>query len=142
MPRAVVRAAQGPGGPRAPFPRTTAPSRTLFLLHGITGNHTGLVSESPIGRWAEERGLAVVMPPGYNAMTAARGTSAASRPWPPCEAAKVAPPRKRSAAKPRASQAGASTAQLEKPGSTTSHKQDVRKTIHSYQAIGITVPRG
>lgn len=64
---AAVTADPAAGWDRSPYPRTSAPYRTLFLLHGITGNHTDLVSESPIRRWAEERGLAVVMPSGYNA---------------------------------------------------------------------------
>lgn len=52
---------------RVPYPRPCAPFRTLFLLHGISGNHTDWVSESRIRRWAEERNIAVVLPSGYNA---------------------------------------------------------------------------
>ena len=39
---------------------------TLYLLHGLLGNHTDWVSNTRIQRWAEERGLAVVMPSGDN----------------------------------------------------------------------------
>ncbi len=52
---------------RTPYPAPKAPFRTLYLLHGITGNHTDLVSETRIRTWAEQRGIAVVMPSGYNA---------------------------------------------------------------------------
>ncbi len=50
-----------------PYPSAHAPFKTLYLLHGISGNHTDMISESRIRSWAEERGLAVVMPSGYNA---------------------------------------------------------------------------
>ena len=50
-----------------PYPRRRGPFRTLFLLHGISGNHTDLISESRIRHWAEQRNLAVIMPSGYNA---------------------------------------------------------------------------
>lgn len=40
--------------------------RTLYLLHGILGNHTDWVSGTRIQRWAEEKNLAVVMPAGEN----------------------------------------------------------------------------
>ena len=39
---------------------------TLYLLHGLLGSHTDWVSNTRIQRWAEERGLAVVMPSGDN----------------------------------------------------------------------------
>lgn len=39
---------------------------TLYLLHGLLGNHTDWVSNTRIQQWAEERGLAVVMPSGDN----------------------------------------------------------------------------
>ena len=52
---------------QAPYPRRRGPFRTLVLLHGITGNHTDLIAESRIRRWAEDRQIAVVMPSGYNA---------------------------------------------------------------------------
>lgn len=39
---------------------------TLYLLHGLLGNYTDWVSNTRIQRWAEERGLAVVMPSGDN----------------------------------------------------------------------------
>ena len=48
-------------------PRTQAPFKTLFLLHGISGNHADWISESRIRAWAEQRNLAVIMPSGYNA---------------------------------------------------------------------------
>lgn len=50
-----------------PYPAPKAPFKTLYLLHGITGNHTDLVSETRIRAWAEQRRVAVVMPSGYNA---------------------------------------------------------------------------
>ena len=40
---------------------------TLFLLHGLLGNYTDWVSGTRIQRWAEDAGLAVVMPSGDNA---------------------------------------------------------------------------
>ena len=40
---------------------------TLFLLHGLLGNYTDWVSGTRIQRWAENAGLAVVMPSGDNA---------------------------------------------------------------------------
>lgn len=43
------------------------PFKTLYLLHGLIGNHTDWVSGTRIQRWAEERNLAVVMPSGENA---------------------------------------------------------------------------
>lgn len=51
----------------SPYPRRQAPFKTLYLLHGITGNQANLISESQIQSWAEERDIAVVMPSGYNA---------------------------------------------------------------------------
>ena len=45
--------------PDKPFP-------TLYLLHGMLGNYTDWVSGTLIQRWAEEKGLAVVMPCGDN----------------------------------------------------------------------------
>lgn len=39
---------------------------TLYLLHGLLGDHTDWVCNTRIRKWAEERGLAVVMPSGYN----------------------------------------------------------------------------
>ena len=50
-----------------PYPRAKAPFKTLFLLHGISGNHSDWISETRIRSWAESRGIAVVMPSGYNA---------------------------------------------------------------------------
>lgn len=40
---------------------------TLFLLHGLLGNYTDWVSGTRVQRWAEDAGLAVVMPSGDNA---------------------------------------------------------------------------
>lgn len=39
---------------------------TLYLLHGLLGSHTDWVCNTRIQKWAEERGLAVVMPSGDN----------------------------------------------------------------------------
>ena len=50
-----------------PYPPKKAPYRTLFLLHGISGNHADWISETRIRNWAENHGIAVVMPSGYNA---------------------------------------------------------------------------
>lgn len=46
-------------GERPEFP-------TLYLLHGLLGSHTDWVDNTRIRQWAEERGLAVVMPSGDN----------------------------------------------------------------------------
>ena len=39
---------------------------TLYLLHGLMGNYTDWISGTRIQRWAEDAGLAVVMPSGDN----------------------------------------------------------------------------
>lgn len=52
---------------QAPYPPRRAPFKTLFLLHGISGNHADWISETRIRSWAESHGIAVVMPSGYNA---------------------------------------------------------------------------
>ena len=39
------------------------PFKTLYLLHGVMGNYTDWVTGTCIKRWAEEKNLAVVMPP-------------------------------------------------------------------------------
>lgn len=52
---------------QAPYPPRKAPFKTLFLLHGISGNHADWISETRIRNWAESHGIAVVMPSGYNA---------------------------------------------------------------------------
>lgn len=44
----------------------TKPFKTLYLLHGIYGNESGWVSESRIGRFAQDHDLAVIMPAGEN----------------------------------------------------------------------------
>ena len=36
--------------------------KTLWLLHGLNGNHTDWMRNSSIERYASDRGLAVVMP--------------------------------------------------------------------------------
>ena len=54
-------------GDAFPYPPVRAPFRTLFLLHGITGNHTDWISRSNICELAERHSLAVIMPSGYNA---------------------------------------------------------------------------
>ena len=41
--------------------------KTLYLLHGLLGNYTDWVCRTRIQEWAEEKGLAVVMPSGDNA---------------------------------------------------------------------------
>ena len=43
------------------------PFKTLYLLHGLLGNHTDWVSGTRIQRWAEAKNLAVIMPAGENA---------------------------------------------------------------------------
>ena len=56
---------------KIPFPGMPKPSYTdfptLYLLHGVFGNHTDWVCGTRVQRRAEERGLAVVMPAGENA---------------------------------------------------------------------------
>lgn len=52
---------------RTPYPATREPFPVLILLHGITGNHRDFISETRIRSWAEQRGIAVIMPSGYNA---------------------------------------------------------------------------
>ncbi len=52
---------------QSPYPPKREPFKTLFLLHGISGNHADWISETRIRNWAESHGIAVVMPSGYNA---------------------------------------------------------------------------
>ena len=52
---------------RTPYPAMCEPFPVLILLHGITGNHRDFISETRIRSWAERRGIAVIMPSGYNA---------------------------------------------------------------------------
>lgn len=52
---------------RTPMPQEAGPFKALFLLHGITGNHRDFISQTRIRAFAEERGIAVIMPSGYNA---------------------------------------------------------------------------
>ena len=47
-----------------PVPKDGYP--TLYLLHGLYGSYTGWVTNTRIQKWAEEWGLAVVMPSGDN----------------------------------------------------------------------------
>jgi putative tributyrin esterase len=42
------------------------PYRTLYLLHGFSHDHTLWCRQTSIERYAEERGLAVVMPEGHH----------------------------------------------------------------------------
>ena len=51
-----------PGQP----PAQAAPYKTLYLLHGVLGDHTDWTANTRIQRWAEEKDLAVVMPAGEN----------------------------------------------------------------------------
>lgn len=51
--------------PGMPKPKTEN-FKTLYLLHGILGNYTDWVNGTLLQRWAEEKGLAVVMPSGEN----------------------------------------------------------------------------
>ncbi len=52
-----------PGTPK----REDKPFKTLYLLHGMLGNHMDWVNNTRISMWAEENNLAVVMPAGENA---------------------------------------------------------------------------
>lgn len=47
-------------------PEDEHPFPTLYLLHGIMGNDTDWVSGTRIQRWAQDLGIAVVMPSGDN----------------------------------------------------------------------------
>lgn len=42
------------------------PFKTLYLLHGLLGNHTDWVMNTRILQWAEAKNLAVIMPSGDN----------------------------------------------------------------------------
>ncbi|MDD7740025.1 MAG: alpha/beta hydrolase-fold protein [Fusicatenibacter sp.] len=46
--------------------REEKPFKTLYLLHGIFGDHTDWVSGTRIARWAQDANLAVIMPAGEN----------------------------------------------------------------------------
>lgn len=46
--------------------RGNKPYKTLYLLHGVMGNHTDWINGTRIQRFAEEKDLAVVMPSGDN----------------------------------------------------------------------------
>lgn len=52
--------------PGMPAREKGKPYKTLYLLHGITGNYTDWLHGTAIQRWAEEMDLAVVMPSGDN----------------------------------------------------------------------------
>ena len=43
-----------------------APYKTLYLLHGIFGNSSSWVTSSCVQRYAEDKGICVVMPDGEN----------------------------------------------------------------------------
>ncbi len=49
-----------------PTEKYRGPYPTLYLLHGLTDNCNGWLSYTRIRLWAEESGLAVVMPSGEN----------------------------------------------------------------------------
>jgi len=49
-----------------PIEKFRGPYPTLYLLHGLTDNYNGWLSYTRIRLWAEESGLAVVMPSGEN----------------------------------------------------------------------------
>lgn len=49
-----------------PIEKFKGPYPTLYLLHGLTDNCNGWLSYSRIRLWAEDSGLAVVMPSGEN----------------------------------------------------------------------------
>lgn len=53
--------------PQAKTEKAEKPFKTLYLLHGIFGNHTDWVTNTRIQKWAEAKNLAVVMPAGDNA---------------------------------------------------------------------------
>jgi len=42
------------------------PFKTLYLLHGITGNYTGWIYDMRVAAYAEGKGIALVMPSGDN----------------------------------------------------------------------------
>ena len=46
--------------------REKKPFKTLYLLHGIFGDHNDWITGTRIARWAQENNLAVVMPAGEN----------------------------------------------------------------------------
>lgn len=48
------------------YPEADALYPTLYLLHGIYGNGGDWLTSSRVRRWAQERGIAVVMPSGEN----------------------------------------------------------------------------
>ena len=49
-----------------PVEKFQGPYPTLYLLHGLTDNCNGWLSNTRIRLWAEDSGLAVVMPSGEN----------------------------------------------------------------------------
>ena len=49
-----------------PAEKYKGPYPTLYLLHGLTDNRNGWIHNTRIRMWAEEMGLAVVMPSGEN----------------------------------------------------------------------------
>ena len=49
-----------------PVEKFRGPYPTLYLLHGLTNNRNGWLHNTRIRMWAENLGLAVVMPSGDN----------------------------------------------------------------------------
>lgn len=49
-----------------PIEKYKGPYPTLYLLHGLTDNRNGWLHNTRIRMWAEDMGLAVVMPSGEN----------------------------------------------------------------------------
>ena len=44
--------------------QTEAPYKTLWLLHGLSGDHTSWMRNTSIERYANEHGITVIMPNG------------------------------------------------------------------------------
>jgi len=56
-------------GPQQPYAETYPRDRrykTIYLLHGATGNHTDWIRKTMVEAYAQEAGLALVMPSGQN----------------------------------------------------------------------------
>ena len=49
-----------------PVEKYNGPYPTLYLLHGLTDNRSGWLHNTRIRMWAENMGLAVVLPSGDN----------------------------------------------------------------------------
>jgi len=52
--------------PNRPVGDTPKTFKTLYLLHGVTMNHNDWLYATRILNWAEEKGVAVIMPAGEN----------------------------------------------------------------------------